>query len=209
MPPIAGPMVPPGAGGCDFLVDPNHRADGTDVFWHPEELASVIILARAPAALAVRSFVTSEWLIALARREGDDGTHLVVRDGAVRHQLWLLTPPKRRGVMVAVMPLDGNTPHRGAATRGFWEFVARHQQATKPSRSINPGRLNAALRALDLRLEGASYRTIAEALFGSSRVADETWKTSSVRDAVIRLVRTGMFMMRGGYRRLVGFSEAD
>jgi hypothetical protein len=105
--------------------------------------------------------------------------------------------------------LDGNTPRRGEATRDFWEFAARHQPTAKPSRGVNPGRLNAALRALDLRLEGASYRTIAEALFGSSRVADETWKTSSVRDAVIRLVRTGMFMMRGGYRRLVGFSEAD
>jgi len=52
-------------------------------------------------------------------------------------------------------------------------------------------------------LEGASYRTIATCLFGARRVDTEPWKTSSLRDTVIRLVRTGAAMVKGQYRGLL------
>jgi hypothetical protein len=66
-----------------------------------------------------------------------------------------------------------------------------------------------ALRALDLRLAGGTYRSIAEALFGPLPPDQAPWKTAATRDTVIRLVRTGIFMMRSGYRRLLGPESPD
>ena len=61
-----------------------------------------------------------------------------------------------------------------------------------------------ALRALDAHLAGATYREIAEALFGEARVpTGSSWKTHDLRDRTIRLVRTGVRLMRGGYLDLL------
>ena len=57
--------------------------------------------------------------------------------------------------------------------------------------------------ALDGHLAEASYREIAEALFGARRVEGEMWKTSSLRDRTIRLVKGGLALMRAGYRKLL------
>jgi len=59
------------------------------------------------------------------------------------------------------------------------------------------------LQAVDGRLSGASYREIAAALFGARDLADEPWKTSSRRFATMDLVRGGLAMIAGGYRRLL------
>ncbi|QMW23240.1 DUF2285 domain-containing protein [Sandaracinobacteroides saxicola] len=59
------------------------------------------------------------------------------------------------------------------------------------------------LQAVDGRLSGASYREIAVTLFGTRDLADEPWKTSSRRFATMELVRGGLAMIAGGYRRLL------
>jgi hypothetical protein len=59
------------------------------------------------------------------------------------------------------------------------------------------------LQAVDGRLSGASYREIAATLFGTRDLADEPWKTSSRRFATMDLVRDGLAMIAGGYRRLL------
>jgi hypothetical protein len=59
------------------------------------------------------------------------------------------------------------------------------------------------LRALDGHLDQASYREIADALFGAEAVARYAWKTSSIRGQTIRLVKDGVRMMKAGYRRLL------
>ena len=67
-------------------------------------------------------------------------------------------------------------------------------------------RLVLTLRALDGRLAGETYRGIAQGLFGSTRVPTATaWKTHELRDQTIRLVRTGIGLMRGGYLKLLRF----
>src|SRR5271169_3687768 len=50
--PMTGPMALLGAGGCDFLADPDRRADQSPVFWRSDALASVIVLTAAPANAA-------------------------------------------------------------------------------------------------------------------------------------------------------------
>jgi hypothetical protein len=60
------------------------------------------------------------------------------------------------------------------------------------------------LRALDGWLAGQTYRAIAQGLFGSKRVpAGAGWKTHDLRDRTIRLVRTGLNLMHGGYLDLL------
>jgi hypothetical protein len=63
-------------------------------------------------------------------------------------------------------------------------------------------RLRLALRALDGRLAKATYRELAQVLFGGPQDPDH-WKTHELRDRTIRLVRIGFDLMRGGYRALL------
>ena len=53
------------------------------------------------------------------------------------------------------------------------------------------------------RLDGASYRAIAAALFGAHRLPDRGWKTHDLRDRTIRLCKFGVHLMEGGYRQLL------
>ena len=82
----------------------------------------------------------------------------------------------------------------------FWRFT---KGQTRPATRMSDIRPVNTLRALDGHLSGASYRAIAECLFGSAQLDAEPWKSSSVRDATIQLVRNGVALMRGGYRKFL------
>ncbi|MGY3460861.1 hypothetical protein ACVWW5_006311 [Bradyrhizobium sp. LM3.4] len=70
-------------------------------------------------------------------------------------------------------------------------------------------RLSAAIRALDARSGGGSYRTVAEALFGKKRIPDRAWKTHDLRNRTVRLVQGGLALVRGGYRKLLRPGRRD
>jgi hypothetical protein len=59
------------------------------------------------------------------------------------------------------------------------------------------------IRALDAWLQGNSYREIAVGLFGQERLHGRSWKDSDLRSSIIRLVKNGTALMRGGYRALL------
>lgn len=52
-------------------------------------------------------------------------------------------------------------------------------------------------------MDGASYRAIAELLFGADCIPERAWKTNDLRSRTIRLVQSGLALMRGGYRELL------
>lgn len=100
------------------------------------------------------------------------------------------------------MPLDDALPARLATLTRLWRILGQDL----PEDQLTPqrrGRLKAMLRALDARLEAASYRQIATGLYGARRVDAEPWKTSSLRDAAMRLVRDARRMTAGGYLALL------
>lgn len=66
--------VPRGAGGCDFLADPDRRADETAVFWHPDELASVVILTAIFPETASSRITFADLPDDAIRRDAKDGT---------------------------------------------------------------------------------------------------------------------------------------
>jgi hypothetical protein len=59
------------------------------------------------------------------------------------------------------------------------------------------------MRALDRWLAGHSYREIAEGLFGRERASRRSWRDGDLRSQIIRLVKSGIALMRGGYRALL------
>lgn len=58
------------------------------------------------------------------------------------------------------------------------------------------------LQALDATLAGASVREVAEGVFGSDAVIGGWYADGGLRSRVRRLVRRGLTLMHGGYRRL-------
>jgi hypothetical protein len=150
-------------------------------------------------------FDPETWPGAVTEHRSPGGLHLLLHDGRSTHRLWLPDPPARGASVGAALVLDKTTPLRAEATLRFWRLLQDgHPQAPPILPMQRRSRLVSSLCALDGRAEGASYRDIAEALFGRDRVDRENWKTSSVRDRTIRLVRSGLVLMRGGYRRLLG-----
>ena len=189
--------------GLRFLADPDDRADDAAVFWRPEVSPAVIPLTSAPIVTPTTVIPLAKWPGEITRREAEDGLHVLVREDAATHQVWLIEPVKRAAPLAAAIPLDDTAPHRTDAFGRFWRFLKHPARRARTDRRRRLDRLITALRVLDGRMSGASYRIIAEALFGKARVAAEPWKTASLRDTVIRLARTGFSLKRGGYRGLL------
>ncbi|MET3225831.1 hypothetical protein ABIF35_006618 [Bradyrhizobium japonicum] len=138
-------------------------------------------------------------------RRAGDGWHAVLRIGAVNHRVWSREPPVVDGLYTAELPFDVDFEERAFAARRLWR--AMNGRAAGPSfRDLSKQkreRLGEALRALDAQAAGGTYRAIAEALFGKKRIPDRAWKTHDLRNRTVRLVQTGLALVRGGYRRLL------
>jgi hypothetical protein len=105
----------------------------------------------------------------------------------------------------AELPFDGNPEAHAYAVRRLWRALngrtagPAFHELSKQKRE----RLSAAIRALDARAAGSTYRAIAELLFGKKRIPDRAWKTHDLRSRTIRLVHGGLALICGGYRELL------
>lgn len=130
--------------------------------------------------------------------------HLIVRgrDEEFRLCVYTLEPDQSLSV---VIPFDGDFPVRAATAERLWARMHSRARGKAPCSLTRQrrDRLILMLRALDGHLAEASYREIAEVLFGTGRLEREPWKTSSLRDRTIRLVKGGLALMRDGYRKLL------
>jgi hypothetical protein len=173
------------------------------VFWRPDVLPTVIPLV--PTSIeATRKLAVRELGGVVVERVGADGRHVIVRLDSGDLRLLLAGPADQR--LSAVLPLDDDLPIRATAALRLWarmvERPTQHKQPLALTRQRRD-RLVLMVRALDGHLAEASYREIAEALFGTRWIERETWKTSSLRDRTIRLVRGSVDLMRAGYRKLL------
>lgn len=144
-------------------------------------------------------------------RQASDGWHAIVALGGAKHRLWLTELPPSASSVAVDLPLDRNFEVRLRAAHRFW--LALERRPIGPPALTLPiltrRRLILALRAIDGSLEGNSYREIAQGLFGKHRIPDRGWKTDALRSQTIRLVRTGLHLMRGGYRALLRLNCKD
>ncbi|WP_245315689.1 DUF2285 domain-containing protein [Bradyrhizobium neotropicale] len=138
-------------------------------------------------------------------RRAPDGWHAVLRIGAVDHRVWSKEPPAVGARYAAELPFDGDFEERGFAARRLWRAM-NGRTAGPAFRDLSKQRrerLSEALRAIDAQIAGSTYRAIAEALFGKKCIPDRAWKTHDLRSRTVRLVQTGVALVRGGYRRLL------
>ncbi|AMA61562.1 hypothetical protein BCCGELA001_29420 [Bradyrhizobium sp. CCGE-LA001] len=138
-------------------------------------------------------------------RHAPDGWHAIVALGGEKHRLWLTELPHGRSSLAVDLPFDRDFLVRSQAADRFWLALDR-RPVGPPSLTLpilTRRRLILALRAVDGASEGHSYREIAQGLFGKHRIPDGGWKTHDLRSRTIRLVKTGLHLMRGGYRALL------
>lgn len=173
-------------GGCDFAAD-----DESPLTWTARALPSVVGVTATPPELESHS-------------SRADARALPNASG-VRVAL-----PLDGAADAALLPFDEHFPTRAAAALRVWRVLIGRRPGADPQ-TLTPqrrSRLILALRALDGRQAHASYRQLAEGLFGPLRLdGDADWNSHDLRDRTIRLARLGMELSRGGYRRLLLYPD--
>lgn len=178
--------------GLCFGADPARPAPNAAVYWRAEVAPGLVVPMEGEGPEVLSAFGPE----GPVRRVGD-AWRLNLQSGA---QLLMRSGAKRQEPLVVVLAFDRDYRLRLRAAQA----LAAPTDAPRTRLSTaQQARLQRAMMALDGTLEHASYRTIAERVFGSSAVEREPWKTASLRDVTIRLVRTGLALMRGGYLKLV------
>ncbi|EJW09549.1 hypothetical protein A33M_1178 [Rhodovulum sp. PH10] len=192
------------AGGCPFAVDPERSADEISVVWSPKRDPRVVLLAPAPKNFDDRK--TIDALVLNQQGITSEGRCVLVDHAGERLPLVLMTGMSERSPAAALIPLDPSFPARAEAALQLWRLLngqSRRRRGDYLTRQRRQ-RLVLALRALDGRLAGHVYRSIAAGLFGDARVPKgPAWKTHDLRDRTIRLARTGTDLMCGGYLDLL------
>jgi hypothetical protein len=142
------------------------------------------------------------------RRVAAEGEYWLLSGVADRLAAVLVDAARANTPAAVVIPLDTSFAARADAAVRLWRIATGRPSRRAPARLTQHQRrrLTLALRALDGRLAGATYREIARALFGAARIPiGPAWKTHDVRDRTIRLVRTGLDFMRGSYLDLLRY----
>jgi hypothetical protein len=161
----------------------------------------VVTLTKTPDGLADPSLGLDARSLQSILTVDDDDQVVELRGARLR-----LHRENKVGAPVAVLlPLDQLFDIRAAAALRLWRALTGRTPgpvvgALTPERR---GRLILALRALDGRLERATYPEIAAVLFDTAPISKRDWISHELRDQTGRLVRLGFSMMRGGYRRLL------
>ncbi|RAZ89612.1 DUF2285 domain-containing protein [Mesorhizobium hawassense] len=161
----------------------------------------MLTLAPSPDFLSSES---STVLVGIGgHRDSPQGAH-VVHGGEIATQLLLLPGSDAERSLAAMIPLDSHTLGRVEALVRFWRAYHKRPVPADTRMTIQQRRrLRLMMRAADGRTNGASYRDIATAFYGTGRVASAPWKTSSLRDTVVGLVKGGGAMIAGGYLQLL------
>lgn len=184
-------------------MDPRQAAGEAEVYWLPRLDPRIVQLVGDTTGLAV---VTASNLPARQVRSGDDGAYAKVGTPAGSS-----TAVGRDGLqpdvpLMALVPLDANAPTRFEALGHFWRILAGQPSSTLPG-DISPARrarLALTLRAVDGRHARATRREIAEVIFGSDAVpAGVAFDDHHLRSRTARLIRDGLAMIAGGYRKLL------
>ena len=134
--------------------------------------------------------------------------HIILADPQGEHRLWIrdAAPGLPLGAFV---PLDPDFETRIASLLRFYRRLLGRRAGGQPRGwPLTPQRrtrLDRMLRALDMRLGGASYRDIAASL-GHTEVAHlpaKEWRNNSHRSEAIRLVRDAQRLMNRDYVKLL------
>jgi hypothetical protein len=194
----------PNDGDCDFPIDPDLQGSSAPIVWLPRLNPAAALIIAAP-----QTFTNAKPISAATRvftRRAADGEYCLIDDGHGRLSAVVIDGADALTPAAVVIPLDVHFAVRADAALRVWCATTGrgHRQLQDHITSHRRRRLSLALRALDGRLAGISYRIIAQVIFGETRIpTGPTWKTHDMRDRTIRLCRRGLELMRGGYLDLL------
>ena len=187
-------------GGYDFAARPGLSAAEQQVVWSPSVDPAIVLLTRRPGFLPAAPTALADRYA--AERDSPEGSYANLPDCGI-HVLFL-PGTSANDQIAAVIPIDDDLLDRIDAIARFSRAWLKHPSLRDTRMSVDQRRrFRLRLRAADGRLNGATYREIAIAIYGASRVDSEPWKTSSLRDSVIAFVETGLALIDGGYLRLL------
>lgn len=196
----------PAGGECSPFADPDRNALDASIFWSPDICASVLTVRAEPVCTDRHEPILdiSKLRCRTIILRGADGVEhvlfanngrslqLVVHGATIRMPVHLLTSAisesQRIERRLHLLRRLSDLVHRGDLSPRLYPPDPRCR------------RLAFVLRVLDGALAGASQRDIANALFGTSRVASD-WTESGgyLRDRLRRAIRRGRWLMQGGY----------
>ena len=190
-------------GGYKSLADPNLTGPNIPIFWRPEECASVIILSPQRNAAFGSTIRKTDLQNYFSYEDLENRQHFFFNHKNLRAQIFISEGLAANEFLQATIPLDPFMLARLAATEEFLRVISGKQIVKKSNSSLTMLRLHKALRALDAMAAKASQREIAELFYGKERIRQEYWKTSSIRQSILRLCRLGQKMVDGGYVELL------
>jgi hypothetical protein len=198
------PKRRPAFGDYDFAIDPELRSDQALLAWLPHLDPATIVLAPAPEFFSTARHVGL--FVPTFERHASDGDYWCLHDAEGRLTAVMIGRANAATPAAVVIPLDQDFASRAEAALHLWRRLSGRSRGRRTAR-LSPqrrDRLVLALRALDAHLVGETYRVIAQVLFGRAGLPmGGSWKTHDLRDRTIRLVRTGLDLMRGGYLDLL------
>ncbi len=197
------PTARPIDGVCDFAVDPQLEASSADLHWLPAVDPRIVRLTADTTGAATLALRTDAVRI---ERIADEGRYLLVGPKADVSAALVLPITTPEQPLMALVPLDLDAPQRVDALLRLWRrIVGRPPQAISDRLSAaRRKRLVMSLRAVDARRAGADRREIAKVLFGADAVPEGVkFDDHHLRSRTSRLIRDGLAMIAGGYRKLL------
>ena len=190
-------------GGCDFPVDPDIAAPSAPVYWRPEIAPAVVTLVAATPNLPLQSANIAKDTVE-RRTDGRGLSWVRLRDGSIIVGADTDIDAESLSILI---PIDDDWSVRvAAADRLRRRLIDR--TTDPPLTSQRRERLKRALRTIDGMRAGASYRSVATVFFGARRVAQEPWKTSSLKAQTARLAAHGRMLINNGYRKLLSSNSS-
>ena len=172
-----------------------------------------MIFGAAPEALpGALHFDPARWSPRLADWSAPDGRHLVLRENAILHRVWLRNDDD--GLPLAAMiPFDDMVDLRLQAAaeihRWFCGRPTSYTPAACPT-EYQAQRLRLLLAILDLRADAkaTSHEVARRLIYPRLSIGrGAAWKSSPERRRTQRLIREAEAMMRGGYLALLGHRQ--
>jgi hypothetical protein len=187
--------------GLLVLADPRESALDKPVYWSPKADPAVLVIMRTLDLFEPK--IPLDIPVTLTQKSADGLNAISVFDDCMFNVIFTARS-KPTGPCTALLPIDEDCLSRIETLTRFWR--ALHGRNVPPDTRLTSQqrrRIRLMLQAVDGRFNEASYREIADAIYGAPRVAADAWKTSALRDSTIALVRDGKALVDGEYRLLL------
>jgi hypothetical protein len=187
--------------GLQYLVDPTESALGKPVYWSPKADPAVLVVIRTPDPFEPK--IQLDIPVSLTEKSAGGFNAVSAFDDCMFNVIFTARS-KPTDPCTALLPIDEDCLSRIETLTRFWRALhGRTVPADTRLTSQQRRRIRLMMQAFDGRDNNASYREIADAIYGASRVGIDAWKTSALRDSTIALVKDGKAMVEGEYLQLL------